>query len=439
MNIISTRIVIVGGGFGGAYTALHLQRLIGNDTSVEVTLVSTENFMLFTPMLHEVAAGGLDATDIVNPLRQMLPGIRLIQAEVKAIDLPAKQVVLATGPDRQVSSIPYDRLVIAAGSEDNFFGNKELAAGALPMKTLTDAMILRNRVIALLEHAEMEQDRERRRAMLTFVVAGGGFAGTEVVGALNDFVRGALEWYPAIAKDEIRLVLVHAGEVILPELGAELGRFAQSRLVARGVEVRYSTRVRGYSGNQVLVDTGDPIHAFSLVWTAGVSPGQIIADLAVAKENHRIKVNEFLELPDAPGVWALGDCAAATDSSTGRPFPTTAQHAIRQAKTVALNVMASLIGAPATPFRFKTVGQLAAIGRRNGVAQILGIRFSGFSAWFLWRSVYLMKLPGLQKKIRVALHWTIDLFFGHDLTQVITLNGVEKAHRMVERSRQVST
>jgi NADH dehydrogenase len=235
-------------------------------------------------------------------------------------------------------------LVIATGSEDNFFGNPGLAARAITMKTLTDAMLLRNRVIALLEDAVLETDAEQRRAMLTFVIAGGGFAGVEVIGALNDFVRAALRWYPTIHADEIRLVLVHPKEVVLPELGEALGRYAQKKLLERGVEILFSTKVTGYSGERVTLSERESIRAATLVWTAGVKPGKLIEELSVPKENHRLKVNEFLALPETPGVWALGDCASATDPETGRPFPTTAQHAVRQGRTVAHDIVAMLRG-----------------------------------------------------------------------------------------------
>ncbi len=430
-----TRILILGGGFAGAYTAWHLDRLFARDAGVEVTLVSAENFLLFTPMLHEVAANALDPSDIVSPLRQMFRRVQVLEAEVQHIDLPARRVVATYGPSHRVRELEYDQLVIAAGSEDNFFGNAELAARALTMKTLTDAMLLRNRVIALLEDAVLETDAERRRAMLTFVIAGGGFAGVEVIGALNDFLRAALRWYPSIRAEAIRLVLVHPKEVVLPELGEALGRYTQQKLRERGVEILLSTKVTAYAGDRVTLSEGEPIPAVTLIWTAGVKPGRLIEELAVPKENHRLKVDECLALPGQPGVWALGDCASAIDPHTGKPFPTTAQHAVRQGRTVACNIAAVLRGEQPTAFRFKMLGQLAAIGHRVGVAQVFGLRFSGLLAWLMWRTVYLMKLPRLQKKVQVALHWTTDLFFSHDLTQSITVRGMEKAMRVLEEAK----
>ncbi len=430
-----TRVLILGGGFGGVYAALHLDKALSRRGDVEVTLVSAENFLLFTPMLHEIAASNLDPSDIVNPLRRMFRRVQFLEAETRRIDLAARRVSVEYGPGGRTRELEYDKLVIATGSEDNYFGNEEIARHAVAMKTLTDAMLLRNRVVALLEHAAVEPDPARRRALLTFVVAGGGFAGTEAAGALNDFVRSALRWYPTLDAAEARLVLVHPKEVILPELGDALGRYAQKKLAQRGVEILTNARVAGHANGLVQLKDREPIPAATLVWTAGVKPGRLIEELPGEKEKGRLKVNACLELPGQPGVWALGDCAAAVDESTGQPFPTTAQHAMRQGRTVARNVLASMDGGMPEPFRFKMLGQLAAIGHRAGVAQILGMRFSGLVAWFLWRTVYLMKLPRLEKKIRVALHWTTDLFFPPDITQFITARGIEQAHRALEAGR----
>ena len=256
-----------------------------------------------------------------------------------------------------------------------------------------------------------------------------------VIGALNDFVRAALRWYPTIRAEEIRMVLVHPKDAVLPELGEALGRYAQKKLMERGLEILFSTKVAGYSGERVTLSEGEPIRAATVVWTAGVKPGKLIEALSVPNENHRLKVNEFLALPETPDVWALGDCASAIDPETGRPYPTTAQHAVRQGRTVAHNIVAVLRGKQPAAFRFTMLGQLAAIGHRVGVAQVFGVRFSGLPAWFMWRTVYLMKLPRLQKKIRVALHWTTDLFFSHDLTQGITVRGLEKARRVLEEGK----
>jgi NADH dehydrogenase len=429
LTMASLRILILGGGFGAVYTALELDKTLARKEGVEVTLISTDNFLLFTPMLHEVAASDLDPSDIVNPLRRLFRHVRLLEAEATVIDLNNRQVTLSYEAGQKQRDLSYDRLVIATGSEDNFFGNEEIQRQAVTMKTLADAMLLRNRLLGLLESAILEDDPEARRALLTIVVAGGGFAGVETIGALNDFMRSTLRWYPTLAASEIRFVLIHPKAVILPELGEELGRYAQDKLTRRKVEIITDTRVEGYHRGQVKLDRGEPIASATLIWTAGVTPGKVIAGLDCQKRDGRLVVNEHLELPDHPGVWAVGDCMSAIDPATGKPFPTTAQHAVREGKVVARNIVASLATQPQIAFRFKTIGQLAAIGQRTGVAQVWGLRFSGWIAWFMWRSVYLFKLPRLEKKIKVATHWTINLFFSQDPAQLLNALGIEKAYR----------
>jgi NADH dehydrogenase len=429
------RIVIIGGGFAGVYTALHLEKALGNEGGVELTLLSPENFMLFTPMLHEVAASDLAPPDIVCTLRRLFRRVQFFEAEVDRIDLAGRRVSVSYSAGAKRRDFDYDYLVIAAGSENNFFGNAELETNALTMKTLTDAMLLRNRIIAGLENASLETDEKTRRAMLTFVVAGGGFAGVETIGAINDFVRDSLRWYPALREEEVRIVLVHPKEVILPELGEKLGRYAQQKLAARQVEILTNTHVKSYSRGMVGLDRGEPIFALTLIWTAGVTPGQLIADLPCKKEHGRLVVNENLELADQPGVWALGDCAWAIDAATGQPFPTTAQHALRQGKAVAKNILASLHQQPQKPSRFKMLGQLAAIGQRTGVAEVFGFRFSGLLAWMMWRAIYLAKLPSLEKQLQVALHWTLDVFFPKDLTQLLTAKGIREADKTLAAAK----
>lgn len=428
----SKQILILGGGFGGVYTALHLDRFAGPNCGFEVTIVSAENFLLFTPMLHEVAASDLNPMDIVNPLRRMFRHVQFLEGEVEHVDLQTRRVTIKYAAGTKHRELGYDHLVLAAGSENNFFGDAGLESRTVTMKTITDAMLLRNRIIALLENASDEVDEMVRRAMLTIVVAGGGFAGVETIGAVNDFIRGALRWYPNLREGEIRMVLVHPKDVILPELGALLGRYAQKKLAERRVEILTTTRVKSFTGRLVQLDKGGSIPTSTLIWTAGVTPGKIVRDLPCKQEHGRIVVNEFLEVRDQPGVWALGDCAWAIDSSTGQPFPPTAQHAVRQGKVVARNIRASFRDGPKEPFRFKMLGQLAAIGQRTGVAEIFGFRFSGLVAWLMWRTIYLMKLPRLEKKLQVALHWMMDLFFAKDLTQLLTPRDIQAASRKLE-------
>ena len=433
---VNTRIVILGGGFAGLYSALHFEKTIAADPTVEVTLVSRENFVLFTPMLHEVAAGDLDPSDIVCPVRPMLKRARFLQADVDSIDLETREVSLAHGVDRKRSVLNYDHLVIALGSESNFFELPGVAEHALTMKSLGDAFILRNQALGMLEMASLTDDASARRAMLTFVVAGGGFAGVETVGALNDFVREALTYYPALTEAELRVVLVHPTSVLLPELNESLGRYAQTELASRKIEIRTDTRVVAFSDRGVELSNGETLATQTLVWTAGVKPPGVLQSLPVKKEKGRLVVNEMLELPGFPGVWAVGDCASIPNDSSGMPHPPTAQHALREAVRCAKNIVAAIHGSPKAPFRFTTLGQLAAIGHHAGVADILGLRLSGFLAWWLWRTIYLAKLPTFEKKLRVALRWTLDFAFSRDLTQHVTLHGMDRVGQLLAYVRQ---
>jgi NADH:ubiquinone reductase (H+-translocating) len=414
-----THVLILGAGFGGLYTALGLEKALSVKNDIDVTLVNRQNFSLFTPMLHEVAASDLDMTHIVNPIRRLLRRVRFFHGEVEQIDLTSKQVTVAHGPTRHSHSLRYDHLILALGSTTNFFNIPQLEQRVITMKSLSDAVRLRNQMIDMLEEADFECAAGSRPQLLSVVVAGGGFAGTETVAAANDFLRESIPLYPHLEREMLRVVLVHPGELILPELGPELGAYAQEKLAARGVEIRVNSRIKYVDEGAVELSDGSRIPTSTVVWTAGTSPNPLIATLPCTLIHGRIATNEFLEIPDWPGVWALGDCASVLDSRTNQPFPPTAQHALRQGKIVANNVIAAIRGKDRRSFSFSTLGLLAAIGRRTGVANILGVNFSGFVAWFLWRSIYLWKLPRLEKKIRVALDWTLDLIFGKDLVRLV--------------------
>jgi NADH dehydrogenase len=427
-----TRVVILGGGFGGVYTALAFEKALAGARDVEVTLVNRDNFFLFTPMLHEVAASDLDMTHIVNPIRQLLRRVKFVQGDVEAIDLTRRRVVVAHGSEHHDHELEYDHLVLALGAVTNFYDLPGVEARALTMKSLGDAIGLRNRLIDHLEQADVECCGTERGPLCTFVVAGGGFAGVETIAAVNDFVREACEFYPGLDEKALRVVLVHDGPFLLPELGEALGVYTQKKLGERGVEIRLGTRITGMSEDGVALSDGTVVPSKLLVWTAGTAPNPLLAPLPCAKERGRVIVNEYMEVPEWPGVWALGDCAVVPDRATGRPFPPTAQHALRQGTVLAGNILAAVRGGARRPFRFKTIGLLASIGRRTGVASILGVNFSGFVAWVLWRTIYLSKLPRFEKKVRVALDWLLDLVFSKDLVQFQTLRGPAVSHAEAE-------
>jgi NADH dehydrogenase len=416
------QIVILGGGFGGVYAAIHLEKLLAREGAVEICLVSRDNFFLFTPMLHEIAASDLEITNIVNPLRKLLRKVEVVVGEVNEIDLPNKRVSISHGYRKHSLQIDYDHLVIALGSITNFYDLPGFAELALAMKSLPDAIQLRAQIVRHLEEANSECNPIDRQSLLTFIVAGGGFAGVETVAALNDFVREALPFYPNLCEGMLRVMLVHSGPVILPELGESLGRYAQKVLAERGVQIRLNTRVKSMTENNVSLAYNVPIPCRTLVWTAGTVPSPLISSLPCAKERGRIVVNQFLGVPDWPDVWAVGDCAFVPDiRNPGKSHPPTAQHAIREGKVVAQNIAAALLGRPLKSFSFKTIGLLASIGRRTGVARVFGFNFSGFFAWWMWRTIYLSKLPGLDKKVRVAFDWTLDLLFPKDVCAVYDL------------------
>jgi NADH dehydrogenase len=425
------RIVVLGGGFGGVYTAIHLEKSLAHQSAVEICLVSHDNFFLFTPMLHEIAASDLEITNIVNPLRKLLHKVQVLVGDVNQIDLPNKRVSISHGYRNHSLQIDYDHLVIALGSVTNFYGIAGLADLAIPMKSLGDAIRLRTQIIRHLEEANSEFNSTDRVSLLTFTVAGGGFAGVETVAALNDFVREALPFYPNLSEDMLRVMLVHSGSVILPELGESLGRHTQKVLTRRGVQIHLNTRVKSVTENEVFLAYNGPIPCRTLVWTAGTVPSPIVSSLPCGKERGRILVDQLLRVPDWPGVWAVGDCAFVPDiKNPGKSHPPTAQHAIREAKLVAQNIAAAFFGRPLRSFSFRTIGLLASIGRRTGVARIFGFNFSGFFAWWMWRTIYLSKLPGLDKKVRVAFDWTLDLLFPKDVCAVHDLGQCRDFHRL---------
>jgi NADH:ubiquinone reductase (H+-translocating) len=430
------KIVIAGGGFAGLAAATYLDKRLARRPDIEVVMISRENFILFTPMLHEVASGDLYPSDIINPLRRILRNVNIVQGEVQAIDPKGRRIQCSGGVAQLEFELEFDHLLLALGSETNFFDLPGLGDWAVTMKSLSDAALLRNRVIALLEEATLQDDPDVRRQLLTFVIAGGGFSGVETAGAINDFVRETAAYYPHLSEQLIRVVLVHPGRFLLPELAEELGDYTERKLRERKVEVIRGIGVAAYDdGSLVRLSDGTSIPASTLIWTAGVKPNQVIAQLPWHKERGRLLVNDFLQIPGVPGVWAAGDCAAVPDGTSEKFHPPTAQHGLRQGLVVAKNIEAAILGRLPKPFVFKTLGQLASIGHRAGVAMVFGIKFSGFIAWCLWRMVYLLKLPRLAKKLRVISGWALDLLFSKEIEQIITLRDIDELTRRMTRIR----
>ena len=418
------RVVILGGGFGGVSVAQRLERLFARVPSLEITLVSQSNYLLFTPMLAEVASSALEAQHISAPIRASCPNTRCHRAEVAAIDTSARVVWVRSGASKAPEAVPYDHLVMALGSVPNYFDLPGLEDRSFSMKTLEDASRLRNHVIALLEHGDSEQDAGERRRQLTFVVAGGGFAGIETIAELFDLVHGVLRYYPNIQRSELRFVLVHPRDRILPELSGELGDYALRKLRARGIEFLLNARVAGATADAVLLNEASALETYTLVWTAGNQPNPLLKTLPCERNRAgAVIVDSTLQVNGFTNVWAIGDCAQIPDpDKEGQSYPPTAQHATREGQVVAENIAATIRGKPLKQFRFRTLGVLVGLGHRTAAAEIRGWRFSGLLAWFMWRSVYLGKLPGIEKKVRVALDWAIDLFFPRDIVLTSTSN-----------------
>ncbi|MGI8799033.1 MAG: NAD(P)/FAD-dependent oxidoreductase, partial [Pseudonocardia sp.] len=409
------RVVIIGGGFAGVGAAQRFERLAVRAGSPDVTLISESNFLLFTPMLAEAASGALEPAHISAPVRAAAGHTRFRQGTVTEVDTDARTVRLLTGIDEQI--VGYDQLVLAVGSVPRFLGLPGVEDNAFTLKSLGDATRLRNHVLTTLERADRMAPGEERSWLLTFVVAGGGFAGTEIVAELFDLVHGVSHFYPGIAATEPRFVLVHSGARILPELSAELGDYALSRLTARGIEFRLGVRVAGADAGEVSLTSGEQIQTRTFVWTAGNRPSPLVE--RIGGEHARggaLTTDGTLRAVGLDGVWAVGDCAHIPDpDNDGAAYPPTAQHALRQGKVVADNVTAVLAGRTPTPFRFSTIGVLVALGHHSAAAEIRGRRFSGLTAWVLWRGIYLAKLPGAEKRVRVLLDWLLDLAFPRDI------------------------
>ncbi len=416
MSAHRPRVVILGGGFGGVYTALELERALGRRDDFEIALVNRENYFVFQPMLPEVISGSIGLTDVVNPLRELLPRTELHVRDVESVDLDARRVTTSPGFRPHAHHLAYDHLVLALGNVTDFRGLPGLPEHARPFKNLGDALGLRNHVIRALEEAAVEQDDpELRRELLTFVVAGGGFSGVEVVAELNDFVRAAARRYRGLDPAELRVVLLHSQARILPEMDERLALFAQRLLQRRGVELRLQTRLQAASGHEALLAGGERIATRTLVSTVPALAHPLIESLPLPKsKNNKLVTQPHLAVAGRDDVWALGDCAQVL-MPDGTPAPPTAQHATRQAAVVAHNVVAALRGGRRRIFDFKGLGTMGSLGHRSAVAQVFGFALSGFLAWWLWRTVYLLKMPGWGRRLKVATSWTLDLFLPPEL------------------------
>jgi NADH dehydrogenase len=414
------RVVILGGGFAGVYAALELERALGSGDDYEIVLVNKENYFVFQPMLAEVISGTIGLTDVVSPLRRLLKKTDIHIREVEAVDFDRRVITTSPGFRPQSHEVAFDHLVLALGTVTDFRGLPGLPEHAMPFKDLGDALALRNHLIRALEEASIERDDpELRTRLLTFVVAGGGFSGVEVVAELNDFVREVARSYRFIDPSEIRVILLHALDRILPEVDLSLARFAEGILRKRGVEVRLGTRLASATGNAAILAGGESIPTKTLVSTVPASPHPLLDGLPLPKaKNGRVLADGRLRVEGTRGVWALGDCARIT-TADGAVVPPTAQHATRQAAVAAHNIVAEIRGVgQERTFDFKGLGKMGSLGHHSAVAEILGIKLSGFAAWWVWRTIYLMKMPGWGRRLKVASSWTLDLLLPPELVEL---------------------
>jgi NADH:ubiquinone reductase (H+-translocating) len=412
-DVAMKNLVIVGGGFAGVTLAQHLERKL--PTGWRLTLVSQENFITFNPLLPEVVGASILPGHVIAPHRQMIHCSHVCMAQVTEIDYESKVVhYLGEGS----GMLGYDQLVLACGVNANLDLVKGMAQHALPLKTLGDALFLRNRIISRLEQAELQPDPVARRWLTTFVVIGGGFSGVETAGVLTDFLRASLKYYPRIKRDDIRVVLLHGQNRLLPELSASLGEFAGRKMRMHGLDVRLEARAARVDDRAVTLASGEIIPAGTVVCTIGTMPNSLVTDSPLPKEKGRVKVAADMSVPGFEGVWAIGDCAAVPNRLDGKISPPTAQFADRQGRQLAANIAARLRGAPTREFSFKPVGQLSTIGHNKAVAEMFGIKLSGFIAWLLWRGVYLLKIPTFSRKSRLFLEWNWAMFFPPDISHL---------------------
>jgi NADH dehydrogenase len=413
-------VLILGGGFGGLYTARRLERLLPPASS-RITMINDVNFMLYTPLLPGAAGGTLEPRHVVVPLREELDRTDLKLARVTGAD-PARREVTIVSPEGE-QRLTYDQLVVTLGSTSRSLPIPGLKEHALGFKTLAEAIALRNRLVSTLEYAESIDDDAARDSLLSYVGVGAGYAGVEGIAELQDFAADVLDLYPRCRLHGLRFVIVEARERLMPEISPGLAEFAAAELRRRGIELRLSTTVERVSADSLELSTGELIPTRTVAWTAGVRPHPVVAKLGLPLDGGgRIRVDRFCQVDGFDDVWAIGDAAAVPDPArSGQPSPPTCQHAIRQGKTVAHNVAAALGGGHTgrkKPFTYRTLGVFVDMGRHQAVAETIGIKWRGFPAWFLARTYHLSQMPGNKRRLRLVTDWTVGLLFGRDSSEL---------------------
>lgn len=405
-----TRIVILGGGFGGIYTAMYLEKLLKKRLDIEVTLVNRENYFVYQPMLAEVVSGAVGILETISSVRSLLPKTRLYFREIESINLEKKEIILTPQFTHTPDYVYYDHLVISLGNVTDFHTNPGLHEHAMAFKNLADSLLIRNRVIDAIETAANLPDDAVKKQILTFVVGGGGFSGTEVVAEVNDFARKLAKDYPTIKQSDIRVVLVHSKDRLMDrELSPSLGVYAGEILQKRGVEIRFNMHLKTATPEEAILETGERIPSKTIISTVPSSPNPLIQTLNLANIKGKLKVDLGLLVDGQTNIWALGDCAMVPQAEKEGFCPLTAQFAIREAKVLAHNIVATIDGKKKKTFKFEALGMLGALGHHSAVAQLFGkLKFSGIIAWMLWRMIYWMKLPGFGRKVKVGFSWLLD-------------------------------
>ena len=412
-------ILVVGAGFAGLYAAMGLKGAVA--AGHRVTVINQESFFQYQPFLPEVASGTIDPRAAVVPLRRVLKHCRIVIGEVTRVDHAGREAHVRT-PNGDERTIGYDIVVLAPGSRSRVLPVPGLAEHGIGFKTVQEAIYLRNHVLAQLDVAASEEDAARRRAALTFVFVGGGYAGVEALGELEDLARDAIENYPDLEASEMRWILVDAAERILPELPAGLASYAQDLLQRRGIAVKLSTRLDSAEGGVIRLSDGETFPAETLVWTAGVKPSPLARESGLPVDGQgRLLVDRYLRVEGVEDVWSAGDAASVPDETTGGLSPPTAQHGLRQGKRVAANIEAFLAGDPLQPFVYANIGGVCSLGRYKGVAIVKGLKFKGFLGWFLHRSYHLLAMPTWTRRVKIAMDWTVALLFPRDLAQLGSL------------------
>ena len=406
-------LVIVGGGFAGCKTAQLLEHTLPPDWAL--TLISQENFITFNPLLPEVVGASILPGHVIAPHRQMIHCSHICMALVTDIDVVNREIhYLGEGSGR----LHYDQLVLACGTNANLDIVKGMANYALPLKTLGDALFLRNRVISRLEQAEMQPDPALRKWLTTFVVIGGGFSGVETAGELVDFLHASLRYYRQINREDLRIVLLHSNETLLSELSASLGAFTLKKMRQHEVEVHLNARAVRVTDRGVHLGSGEIIEGGTVVCTIGTQPNPLLNQSPGVKNRGRMVVNNDLSVAGSDHIWAAGDCAAVVNGKDGQLSPPTAQFAEAQARRLADNINRRLRDQPTLPFSYRPKGQMSSIGHNKAVAEIFGVKISGFIAWLMWRGLYLLRVPTFSRKSRLFLEWNWAMFFPPDISHL---------------------